>query len=600
MSGKSKAQVETAKTVKGQQTLVEGALILTAGVALVKLLGAVFKIPLAHVIGEAGMGYYSSAYNLYLPFFTLASAGFPAALSRLVSESMTLGRFKDAARLRKIARNIFLITGSVCFIAMVIAGFILTGNGLFNNKAIYAILAMCPSVFFCCMMGAYRGYNEGMRNMIPTAASQVIEALGKLIIGLGTAVVVVKIGERTFLNAMNTAGASAGTTLHTVKVFGTECATLAEAQNASYPFAAAAALMGITLGSAVALLYLVLRYRIKGSGITEQQLKSSPEAQPAKPLIRSFLNIGIPIALGVLAINLTQLIDSLTIQSQLSSLSAAGLRETYGSLLDTTEDGDIPNFLWGIYNNGLTMYNLVPYLTQAFGTSALPALAAAWVIKDRVKVKESINSVLKLGVLIAFPAGIGLLALSPEILGLLFKPATAEICPPMLRVLGVMALFGAMAGPINSMLQAVGKQLTPVKLMLIGAVIKLVLNYVLVGNQSINIKGAPYGSLACYMFIVIASIIILCRTTKIRLDIMSTFGKPLVSAILCGVAAWCTAYLMNMVTSSRIVVVAAIAVAAIVYIVALFALKTLTRADVLLFPKGEKLAKILEKYRLIV
>ena len=584
-----------------QQTLVEGALILTVGVALVKIIGAVFKIPLGNIIGEAGMGYYYSAYNLYLPFFTLASAGFPAALSRQVSENIALGRYRDAARVRVIARNIFLITGTVCFIGMVTAGVILTRNNYYNRNAIYAILMMCPSVFFCCVMGGYRGYNEGMRNMIPTAASQVIEALGKLLIGLGSAILVVRLGERKFLESMSTAGAAAGIDPKPVKIFGTMCSTLSEARNAIYPYAAAAALMGITLGSAASLAYLVIRYHVKGSGITAQQLKEAPPEKDTRTIVRKFLEIGVPIALGVLAINMTQLIDAVMVQRQLSKLSAAGLRQTYSGLLDSQADSDIPNFLYGVYNYGITLYNLVPYLTQAFGTSALPALAAAWVAKDSAKVRESVNSVLKLGVIIAFPAGAGLFALSDQILRLLYPGTAASvICPPMLRVLGVMALFGSMAGPINSMLQAVGKQMTPVRLMLIGAVIKLSLNYILVGSQSVNIKGAPYGSLFCYVFVVVASIVILCARTKTRLDLFGTFVKPLLAAALCGASAYVCADLLGRVMSYRLATLFAIAVAAVVYVLSLALLRTLTRSDVLLLPKGKKLAKILEKYKLIV
>jgi len=600
LSSKSKLKGLLGGAGNKQQTLVEGAMILTLGIALVKLIGAIVKIPLANIIGEAGMGYYNSAYNLYLPFFTLASAGFPAALSRQVSENMAIGRYKDAAKVRIIARNTFLITGSISFIAMVCAGILLTSKGAYNEKAIYAILAMCPSVFFCCVMGAYRGYNEGLRNMIPTALSQIIEALGKMLIGLVVALIIVKTAENKFLSAVQIAGSAAGFAEEGVMIYGTECFSLTEALNASYPFAAMGALIGITLGSAASLLYLIIRYKVQGSGITEEQLKGAPEPLATKEIFKKFLQIGVPIALGVLAINLTQLIDSLTVQSQIGKLDPNGLRAIYGDLIADQPDEDIANFLWGVYGNGITLYNLVPYLTQAFGTSALPALAAAWLVQDRDKINESINSVLKLGVLIAFPCGVGMSVLSGEILNLLYPAATAGICPPILRTLGIMALFGAMAGPVNSMLQAVGKQMVPVKLMCIGAVIKLVLNYTLVGIESINIKGAPYGSLACYAFIVISSIIILCRTTKVKLDVMSTFGRPLGAALLCGLAAWLVQNGLNLLTDSRIVTFIAIAAAAVVYIISLFVLRAVSKNDLILFPKGEKLVKILEKRGWIV
>ncbi|MBE6760223.1 MAG: polysaccharide biosynthesis protein [Ruminococcaceae bacterium] len=586
-----------------QQTLVEGALILTVGIALVKIIGALFKIPLGNIIGESGMGYYYSAYNLYLPFYTLAVAGFPVALARQVAENITLGRYKDVKKINTIVQRIFLITGSISFIAMVAVGFFLTtsSSSIFDSNAIYAILAMSPSVLFCCLMSGYRGYYEGMRNMIPTAASQVIEAVGKLVIGLVTAIAVVKIGEHKFLSEFSSAGGLAGAGTRSVMVYGRECRSLDEALNASYPYAAACALLGITLGSALSLAYLMYRYKRYGSGISEEQLASSPEPRATRDIVKAFLLIGIPIALGVLAQNLTQLIDSLTIQGQIKSLGAANMRSIYGTAMSGVTDEGIPNFLWGVYNYGITLYNLVPYLTQGFAVGAIPALAAAWVAKDREKVREGANSVLKLGVLLAFPAGCGIFALAPEILQLLYPgTSAAEICPPMLRVLGIMAMFGAMAAPVNSMLQAVGKQMTPVKLMVIGAVIKLILNYVLVGTESINIKGAPYGSLVFYIFTVVGGLYVLCRTTKISLDIMSTFIKPFIASALCGLAAWGTCQVLYLFTDSRIVTFVAIAVAVVVYIIALFALKAVSKADVLSLPKGEKMAKILEKRGLIV
>jgi len=142
--------------------------------------------------------------------------------------------------------------------------------------------------------------------------------------------------------------------------------------------------------------------------------------------------------------------------------------------------------------------------------------------------------------------------------------------------------------------------MVPVKIMCIGAVIKLVLNYTLVGIESKNIKGAPYGSLACYAFIDISSIIILCRTTKVKLDVMSTFGRPLGAALLCGLAAWLVQNGLNLLTDSRIVTFIAIAAAAVVYIISLFVLRAVSKNDLILFPKGEKLVKILEKRGWIV
>ena len=572
------------------QTLVEGAAILTFGTILVKVIGAIFKIPLGNVIGEAGMGYFSAAYALYLPVYTLSAAGFPSALARQVAENTAMGRYKDARKVHKVAQRVFLITGILGFIAMAAGGFVYIN--FVDKDSIYSVLAMSPSVFFCCMMASYRGYYEGLRNMTPTAISQVIEALGKLFIGLGLAVGIMKYGEYTF---------------HTqLTAYGTTVGTLEEARVASYPFAAAGSLAGIALGSLAGLIYMLLRHHKFGDEITPEEIVSSPEPRTTGYILGNFFSIGIPIALGVLVLNVTQVIDAITIQNRLEDIDPSILRGIYHSYMSGVTDDKIPNFLYGAYNFGINLYNLVPYITQALGVSALPTLAAAWAIHKKSQIHASINSVIKISVLIGFPSGLGMCALAGPILQLLYpgKPA-AEIAVPMLRVLGCMVLFGSLVTPINSMLQAVGKQKVPVYLMLIGASIKLLLNFTLVGVPEINIKGAPIGSISCYIFIVVASLIILYRRAKIKPDLVTTFLKPLFAAAMCAAAAWATYGLLDKLIGSgsravgALMTVIAIAVAIAVYAAVILLIKGITREDILMLPKGEKIANILAKRNLI-
>ncbi len=576
------------KSSRGQ-SLVEGAAILTFGTILVKIIGALFKIPLGNIIGEAGMGYFSAAYALYLPVYTLSAAGFPSALSRQVAENVALGRYKDARKVHRIAQRTFLVTGILGFIAMAGGGFIYIN--FVDPDSIYSVLAMSPSVFFCCMMASYRGYYEGLRNMTPTAVSQVIEALGKLFIGLGLAVAIMLYGEYTFHTSLT--------------AYGVTVNTLDEAHAASYPFAAAGSLAGIAIGSMLGLVYMIIRHKKVGDEITKKELASSPAPHSTKYIFKNFIKIGIPIALGVLVLNVTQVIDAITIKNRLDEIDANALREIYGSLLDGVTDEKIPNFLYGAYNFGINLYNLVPYITQALGVSALPTLAAAWAAHSKSKVHSSVNSVIKISVLIGFPAGLGICALASPILEMLYpgKPATV-IAVPMLRVLGIMVLFGALVTPINSMLQAVGRQQVPVYLMLIGASIKLLLNYTLVGITEINIKGAPIGSICCYAFIVVVSLIILWRRTKIKPDLINTFLKPLIAAVMCALSAWAVQGLLSRIITSdayiveSLITIIAIIVAVVVYVVVILLIKGITREDILMIPKGEKILNVLEKKNL--
>ncbi|MDR1564777.1 MAG: polysaccharide biosynthesis protein [Oscillospiraceae bacterium] len=576
------------KSSSRNQSLMQGALILTIGAIMVKVIGALFKIPLAGAIKETGMGYFSTAYSIYLPIYVLATAGFPSAIARQISENAALGRFKDVRKIKQVVSRVLLTAGIFGTVAMVLAGFIYV-NMANKTNAIYSVITLAPSILFCCIMSIYRGYYEGLRNMTPTTISQIIEALGKLFLGLGMAIGLVYYAEYSF----NTTG----------KFFGKSFDTAKDAVYASYPYAAAAAILGITLGSMLGMIYLMFRYKTVGDGITERELRNSPQEKEQSQILKTLYRIGVPIALGVLVMNVTQLIDTFTIQSRLGHIDEEKLRGFYNGLisLENAKGGDVPMYLFGVYNLALNLFNLIPTITQALGVSALPALAAAWAAKQRDVVQGSINSVMKITILISVPCGFGFVAVAGPILELLYpkNPSGAAIAAPLLTVLGVAVLFNAFLSPINSMLQAIGKQDTPVKLMLIGAAIKLALNYTLVGIPEININGAPYGTLACYSFIVICSMVILVRTTGSKVNFVSVLLKPLIAGALCGIAAFASYGLISHFMHSRLNVVISIAIAGIVYVISLFLIKGITKEDILMLPKGEKFAKTLEKLRWI-
>lgn len=565
---------------------MEGALILTVGTILVKIIGACFKIPLGNIITETGNGYFNTAYSIYLPIYVLATAGFPSAIARLVSENITLGRYNNVRKVKQTVSKVLLAAGIIGFFAMILVGVIYV-NLIDKREAIYSIVTLAPSVFFCCIMSIYRGYYEGLRNMTPTAVSQIIEALGKLFLGLGLSIVVVKYSEYSF----NKNGTFLGHTYNSIE----------EARYASYPFASAAAILGIALGSMIAMFYLMYRFKTVGDGITEREFRKSPKADDSKVILKNIYRIGIPIALGVLVMNVTQLIDTFTITTRLKSIDESFLRTSYeGLITDEVAAGDVPMFLYGAYGFALNLFNLIPTITQALGVSALPALASAWTAKDKETVKSSISAVMKITIFIAAPCGFGFVFMARPILELLYpgRPG-AVIAAPLLATLGIAVLFNSFLSPVNSMLQAVGKQDVPVKLMLIGASIKLVMNYTFVGIPSININGAPWGTLACYSFIVICSLVILIKHAKIKIDYISVMLKPVIAGFVCGVTAYGVYLLTRSLIGSSLSAIVGIAFGGIAYFVVLFLVKGVTRDDILMIPKGEKIAKTLEKFKLI-
>ena len=180
-----------------RQSFLHGALILTAAILLVKVIGALFKIPLNWIISEDGMGYFSTAYNFYSPIFSLATAGFPIAIARLVSENYAKGNYRDIRMIHRASIPIFLTTGTVGFLIMELGARSYV-NIVGNENALPSMIVLAPAILFSCLSSIYRGYYEGMRNMYPTALSEVTEALGKLVIGLSCAWAVITYGMNEY------------------------------------------------------------------------------------------------------------------------------------------------------------------------------------------------------------------------------------------------------------------------------------------------------------------------------------------------------------------------------------------------------------------
>ena len=589
---------------KTQHNLLSGALILMVSTVMVKIIGAIFKIPLGNLIGMTGMGYYSAAYDIYTPIYTIAMAGLPIAVSKLVAEAVAQERFRDARSLLRVAKKTFFVTGLVGFLLIAVVAFPFTNYVTKSPESMYSMLVVAPSMLFCCVMSCYRGYYEGVRNMNPTAISQVIEALGKLIFGLLIAYIIIKIGISEFLSSgtvFGTAITEPGQTVNNV--------FLGQVQenvfNATLPFAAAGAIGGVTLGTIIGAIFLVLRDRVCGDGITQEELERSAPALPDRENFKKLMLFALPVVLGALAQNLASLIDLATVQNKLASAMEIGrdtLIASHGSALLSVPDSDIASNLYGCYKGGAySFYNLIPTITSMIGISALPNLATAWAQNDRRMIKFNIESVLRVVSIIALPVGLGISALSGEILTL-FYPHNAQV-PIMSELLFWLAISGVLAGvamPVTSMLQAIGKQKIPVVTVLIGMGIKIVLNWVLVGIPEINIMGAAYSTVACYAVIVTLNIIALVRNSGVMPSIWKTLGKPVIAGVLCMITAMVSASLLTAVVGSLIVKLAiSVILAAFVYIFVLFALKTLTKEDINLLPKGEKIAKVLEKLKLL-
>ncbi len=559
------------KKEQKQQSFMYATLIMAVSTIVVKILGLVFRIPITNLLGTVNMGYYSTAYEVYLPIYSIAMAGLPVAVSRMVAQYVSENRYNDVKSVFKVAKRFFMVTGLVGFILMFGIGYVVTVVTK-NPEALPSMFVIAPCLIFCCILSLYRGYYEGLRNMFPTAVSSLIEAVCKLVLGYGFAWIVMAYYQ----------GANKGA------------------------YSAAAAILGITVGTAIAAFYVFIRHKTIGDSISDAMYKNAPNGVDTKEVLKALIAISIPVVLGSMATQISGLIDVTMVQYQLNTDVAENLnyfKTQYGYYLsaENVVDSKIHTFLYSTYRNyAYTFFNLVPTITAAVGVSALPVLTMAWTNKDKAAVKSNLESMLKVITLIAFPAGLGLIALAPEILGMLYKSESVEVAAPLLRVLGIAACFAGMTTPMTNLLQAIGKPTVPVKNIAVGALIKVVVNYILVGIPSINIMGAPIGTVCCYLYIAVADLFCIIKYSRVVPSIFITVLKPLAAAGVCALAAYFSQMgLSILLDGSRLATIGALVIAAFAYIIAVSVFKCITREDITSLPKGEKLADICAKLHII-
>jgi len=525
-------------TKEKKQSFLQGALVLVIANALIKVIGAIFKIPLDNLIGADGMGLFLVAYYLYNMMFVLSTAGLPVAVSRMVAESNALGKGNEVKKIVRVAMTMFLTIGAVCSVAMFF-GANLYVESVQNSRAFYSVLAISPAVFFVAIMSVYRGYYQGISNMYPTAISQVIEALSKLLLGYTFAYVLLKMG------------------------YGVE-------------IAAAGAIAGVTIGTMLGALYLFIKKR----RAREVLPNYNTECRSAKELAKKLITIAIPITIGSAVLSVTNLIDTGVVMTRLQSI---GFSENEA------------NIMYGLYSNkAVSLMTMPQTLIVAFTVSLIPAIASAYAKKDFTKASKTADSAIRCTMMIAFPCAVGLGVLAWPILNLLFTNTDeVNLAAPLLRMLAPAVVFVALVSVTNSIMQAAGKERLTVVSMLVGCVVKLTCNYILVGTPTINISGAPIGTLCCYASIAIMNLIILFTKTSIAPKNWKSLLKPMLCAAVMGVCAFFSYELLEGIVGAKLGVIAAIGFAVVVYFGLMVLIKGINKDDVLMLPKGAKIAKLL-------
>ncbi len=536
---------------KKGQSFLHGAAIYTIGIIIIKILGAVYKIPLGNILGDDGFTHFDLTYRIYNVFLTISTAGIPVAMSRLISEADTMNRAQQVRRVFQVSLWAFVVMGAIGTAIMMIFP---TGLAAMMGdiQAARCVFVMAPSVLLVCVVAAYRGYAQGHADMIPTTVSQVIETGVKVAVGLACAIGLHRMGQ-------------------------------------SVEICAAGAILGTTVSSLAAMVYMQLKvhrkYEVKPPVRPESDVPDS-----RKKVLWDLLRIGIPITISTSVMSLIQLADSMITLNQLQN--SAGYTANAAYVLN------------GVYGKAMTVYNVPSAFVVPFVASVVPAVTAARMRNRPGETCEVAENAMRMCTLLCLPMAVGMAVLAKPCMEVLY-PGSASQGGLLLCELGIACYFMTMSLMTNAILPANGNERLPLVSILLGGITKVIVTYVLVGNPLVNIYGAPIGTLCCYIVMVAFNFYFISRKMDRPLRVWHIVGRAGISVAVMGVAAWAVwsllhglmggvdAVIMNRPVNVLLPFGAAVCTGVVVYFIMVIAIRAITLEDMKMLPKGEKIAKVL-------
>ena len=529
------------------QNFVKGAAILGIAGVVVKILGAIYRIPLSNIIKPEGMGYYQTAYPFYVLLLTISTAGVPVAVAKLVAEKRAIGDYKNAHKIFKVALIGLIFLGLVT--SMVIAfGAKSIVEYLGNENAYYALIALVPALFFVPIMSAFRGFFQGSQSMVPTALSQIVEQFFRVITGLSLTVLLLGRG---------------------------------------IPIAAGGASFGGSMGAIFGTLVIMGIYlRQKKEIQLEIDTTVKEREYSIKSIIKDLLLIAVPITLGAAISPIMDTIDAALVLRRLQAInySAAQANDLYGQLKGMAQ----------------TLINLPQVFSIAISMSLMPAIANASSRKSKEEVAELISTGLRITLLIGLPAAFGLFVLAKPIVSLLYFNLTAgenAVTGEILQYLALGVVFLTLVQALTAIIQGLGKPFIPVRNLLFGAIAKIILTYFLTAIPAINVKGAAISTVVAFAIAGSLNFLYVIRVVKADLDLKNIFLKPLGSALGMAIIARISYNLLNNLVGGSLATLLAVSIGGLSYFILLVMTGTLTGDDLSFITKSQKIKRLFKKFK---
>lgn len=531
-----------------KKKLFGGVLVLLPAALFTKIVGLCYKIPLIAIVGVGGMAYFLAAYHIYSLLFVLSATGLPTALSLAVARAAAENKGGAVHRVFRVAMALFLTLGACGTVALLAAAPHLAER-LAMADASAAIIAIAPALFLSAFVGGAKGYFQGFHRMLPTAICEVLEAAGKLFFGLFFALIAKKRGLPT-------------------------------------PMVAAYAIFGITAGLAAAALLLLV---LLAHDAVKRRHEICCEVLPSRRrVLGELLRVALPVTVSSSVMSVVSLVDTALISTR---LQAAGFAP------------DVANAMYSSYGNlAVPLYNLVPSLLTPITLSLMPLLGASVSEGRHEDGRAALSVALRLSLLVSVPAALGLGVFARPILSLIYhgQGEAIAVAAPLLTLLALSVVPAALVTLMSAALQATGHTVMPVLAMGIGALCKLGLELLLLPLSGVYILAAPISTLACNLTVLVIEGAVLSHVLPFRLFGGRELLSPFSAAVL-GVSAGMAVYLglLRVGISDSFAMIPTLFVTVLLFALLALRFGAVRHEDLLALPAGDKLCRVLEKYKLL-
>ena len=542
----------------GSNFIIQGSILAIAGI-IVRLIGMLYRIPLANYIGDEGNGYYSAAYNIYSIMLILSSYSLPVAVSKMVSARLARGQYRNARKILRAALFYATIVGGVGFCALWF------GSGFFAEHVIkmpysaYALKVLAPTVWIMAYLGVLRGFFQGHSTMVPTAVSQIFEQIVNAVISLLAAKSLFDLGVKSNL------------------VYGST--------EYSYAFGAAGGALGTGAGALTALilfvgLYLMYRPKMKRRIRKEQGTSAEGYGMITSTL---FLTV-VPIIVSSSLYNSSTVIDNVL----------------FGQIMTGLGEAKQIASQWGIYSGKYhLLFNIPVAVANSLSSSLIPALSRAVAEKDRKQTLNRIASAIRFSMIIAIPSAVGLAVLAAPISNLLFPGRDNTDLIKMTCYGSSAVVVYSLSTVTNAVLQGINRMKTPIRNAGISLVLHTVILFVMLRYLHMGIYGVLYANILFALFICILNARAIARFKRYRQEVKKTFLIPMVASAVMGAAAFGVYRAAYSVFGNLISTGISVLVAVAVYFVLLILLKGVDAQELRSMPGGTRLSGLARKLHLM-